>query len=221
MVVPQQIQNHAKWRCIFGPRNQGYLRGPPSKKAWLGNPGVATSNSWPMMTRADLFGLLLHPWNSARNTQGVFDFPCFHPPIFGKLHLRHQANQSLLLRSTTLKSNQSNWSFSIFSGPDSPPLESLENEHPSFKTSGQGSNAGQGAQPLVHCKFGLLGHLTFVTVSSRGFGKRSQKKSPKGRSHFNISLSSRRTGKSCVLTWFFIIWKNGCFIKIIKTHQWI
>lgn len=80
MVVPQQIQNHAKWRCIFGPRNQGYLRGPPSKKAWLGNPGVATSNSWPMMTRADLFGLLLHPWNSARNTQGVFDFPCFHPP---------------------------------------------------------------------------------------------------------------------------------------------
>lgn len=221
MVVPQQIQNHAKWRCIFGPRNQGYLRGPPSKKAWLGNPGVATSNSWPMMTRADLFGLLLHPWNSARNTQGVFDFPCFHPPHLWQIAPSSpgQPISATSIHNPQIQPIQLKLFYLFWAR--FPPLESLENEHPSFKTSGQGSNAGQGAQPLVHCKFGLLGHLTFVTVSSRGFGKRSQKKSPKGRSHFNISLSSRRTGKSCVLTWFFIIWKNGCFIKIIKTHQWI
>ena len=192
--------------------------GPPSKKPWLGNPGVATSNSWPMLTRADFFGLLLHPWNSARNTQGVFDFPCFHPPIFGKLHLRHQANQSLLLRSTTLKSNQSNWSFS---GPDSPPLESLENEHPSFKTSGQGSNAGQGAQPLVHCKFGLLGHLTFVTVSSKGIRKTKPKEITKGKITFQhfIELSSHWK-----ILWFNLVFssseKMAVSLKPINGYKW-
>ena len=28
MVVPHQIQNHAKWHCIFGPRNHGFLGSP-------------------------------------------------------------------------------------------------------------------------------------------------------------------------------------------------
>ena len=143
----------------------------------------------------------------------------FHPPIFGNLcTFVTRPNKSLLLRSTTLKSNQSNWSFS---GPDSPPLESLENEHPSFKTSGK----PRAKAPMQVSVLNPLSTANLVfsatwllSLSAPGDSENEAKKTPKGRSHFNISLSSRRTGKSCGLTWFFIIWKNSCFIK---THQWI